>query len=209
VQFFVYNAQDELVNRALLDNIGENQSIPNNCLNCHGGQYDVDRGALVGATFLPFDPLAFDFSPEPGFSYADQQDQFRSLNLMVRGAGAPPPVIQFIDGTYGGKADVPGTPADLDWIPAGWNADDESKTVYRDVLKPYCRTCHISQVGDFAFMRIEDFKEQNAKTAASVCKTTDMPVAEATLGLFWQSPARAYLVNTLGLSTACAPSNAQ
>jgi hypothetical protein len=205
VQFFVYNAQDVLVNKAQLDNVGENQSIPNNCLNCHGGTYDAISGTLAGATFLPFDPLALDFATKPGFTYEDQEDQLRALNLMVRGAGAPPPVVQFIDGTYGNKPDVPGTRADLDWIPRGWNADEESRTIYRDVIKPYCRTCHISQVGDFAFMRIEDLKAEDTKTKASVCETTDMPVAQATLNLFWQSSARAYVVNSLGLTTACAP----
>ena len=41
----------------------------------------------------------------------------------------------------------------------------------------------------------------------SVCRTNEMPVAEATLGLFWRSPARAYLLNSLGLASSCAPGN--
>jgi hypothetical protein len=206
VQFFVYNAEDVLANLAPLDNTGFNPSIPNNCLNCHGGRYE--DGKVVGASFLPFDPEAFLFAADGEFSYAAQEEQFRRLNVLVRNSGAPPPVVQFVDGIYGGdgKADVPGTKANLDWIPKGWLDNEEAKTAYRELYKPYCRTCHISQVGDFAFMRFEDFKKESAKAVESVCKTKEMPIAEATLREFWRSPARAYFVNTFGVATNCAPS---
>jgi hypothetical protein len=205
VQFFVYNAQDQLVDRAQLDNIGSNEAIPNNCLNCHGGTYDPFSRTIVGATFLPFDPESLRFARGGEFSFDAQAEEFRVLNSMVKNAGAPPPVAQFVDGLYNSAVDTPGATVNLDWIPSGWNQTDEAKTVYREVIKPYCRTCHMSQTGDFAFMRIEDFEKQSGKTASSVCQTTDMPVAEATLFRFWQSPARAYIVNSLGLSTPCAP----
>ncbi len=205
VQFFVYNAQDQIANRAQLDSIGFNEAIPNNCTNCHGGTYDRRTGVLTGASFLPFDPDAFLFSKRSGFTYEEQEDQFRELNALIKRSGAPPATIQLIDGTYGDKVDVPGQKANLDWIPPGWSTDEESKTIYREVYKPYCRTCHVSQTGDFAFMRALDFKKEAAKLTESVCKTNEMPIAEATLGQFWRSSARAYLVNALGLSTSCAP----
>lgn len=37
----------------------------------------------------------------------------------------------------------------------------------------------------------------------SVCQTAEMPIAEATLHQFWNSPGRAYAVNALSLSNPC------
>src|SRR6185369_16105987 len=165
VQFFVFDAQDNLANLAQLDSLGSNESIPNNCLNCHGGTYDPQTGALVGATFLPFDPSSFLFSTQPDFTYAVQEDQFRQLNLLVRSSGPPPSIVQFVNGLYDDHAETPGTHANLDWIPPGWNTDDVSKVVYREVVRPYCRTCHMSQIGDFSFLRLDDFKKQATLTA--------------------------------------------
>jgi hypothetical protein len=205
VQFFVYNANDDLVNQAQLDNVASNEAIPNNCLNCHGGLYDRDTATVTGATFLPFDPESFLYATTGDFTFEAQREELRALNAMVKHAGAPPAIAQFIDGLYGAKVDQEGAKENLDWIPAGFSDDEESKVLYREVIKPYCRTCHMSQTGDFAFMRTEDFKKQNSLTNDSVCHQNDMPVAEATMGLFWPSSARAYLVNSLGLSTSCAP----
>jgi hypothetical protein len=203
VQFFVYNAQDEISNLAQLDSIGVDEAIPNNCLNCHGGTFDASTLNLVGSSFLPFDPDAFLFSKDPGFSYEEQQEEIRKLNVIAKNAGGPPGTVQFVDGTYNGKAEVPGTKANLNWTPKGWSGDFEAQTVYRELYKPYCRTCHISQIGDFAFERYEDFKNEAAKSADDVCETTQMPIAEATLHQFWNSPGRAYIVNALEISSSC------
>jgi hypothetical protein len=205
VQFFVYDAKGELANEAALDTTGQNPSIPNNCINCHGGQYDRAARRLVGATFLPFDPDAFLFSRRPGFTYDAQADQIRELNRLVRDAGGSPAIVQFVNGIYGNGADRAGARANLDWIPPGWSQSREAKAVYREAIKPYCRTCHVAQNGEFSFMRAEDLKLQGRKTLESICQTTEMPIAEATLSLFWNSPARAHLVNALDASNACAP----
>ncbi|MBX3233391.1 MAG: hypothetical protein KIT84_33895 [Labilithrix sp.] len=203
VRFYVYGADETLANRAPLDNFGLNQAIPNNCLNCHGGQNE--GGRVVGASFLPFDPEAFRYAAEGERTYEAQEDRFRQLNALIASAGAPPPILQFVDGLYGGKAETAGTKANLDWIPKGWSDSEEAKTVYREVYKPYCRACHVSQVGDYAFMRFSELTKHSAETAESICATHEMPIAEVTTNAFLRSPARAYLVNTLGLSTPCSP----
>lgn len=205
VQFMVYDANEDLVNRAQLDVEDSNESIPTNCINCHGGKYDRQRGVIMGSSFLPFDPEAFLFTDRGGRDYASQEDQIRALNALMAQAGPPPSTKQYVDGTYGGKADVAGTKANIDWIPAGWSTSEEAKTVYREVYKPYCRTCHTSQIGDYAFVTYEDFKNEAAKSMHSVCGTNEMPLAEATMNNFWESGARAYLFNALGTNASCAP----
>ncbi|MBX3234123.1 MAG: hypothetical protein KIT84_06310 [Labilithrix sp.] len=203
VQFFVYGADGALANEAQLDSTGQNKSIPNNCTNCHGGRYDTRTRRLTGSTFLPFDPEAFLFSERRGLGFADQERALKTTNEMIARAGAPPVAVQLVSGFYAGRS------TNLDFIPAGWSGDEESKLLYREVYKPYCRTCHVSQVGDYAFMRIEDFKLEAAKTIESVCDDNQMPIAETTMAAFWNSPARAYLVNALGVSTPCAPKGAR
>jgi hypothetical protein len=209
VQFFVYDANENIANRAQLDSVDSNDAIPNNCTNCHGGNYDDRTQVLTGSTFLPFDPESFLFAKDKGFSFAEQEDQFRQLNVMMKNAGSPPGTAQLVDGFYGGKSDVAGTHTNLDWIPAGWNGSEEAKTVYREVYKPYCRTCHTSQVGEFAFMTYDDFKTEAAKTSNSVCTINEMPVAEATMKNFWASSARGFLVNSVDANNSCTANNAR
>ncbi|MBX3232965.1 MAG: hypothetical protein KIT84_11715 [Labilithrix sp.] len=205
VQFIVYDAQGELANRAGLDTFTSNDAIPNNCLNCHGGIYDRRNSVVIGASFLPYDPEAFLFSNEPGFTYEDQEDEFRKLNVLVRNAGPPPGTLQFINGLYGDEAEVEGTKSNLDWIPSGWASTQEGKTMYREVYKQFCRTCHTSQVGDYGFLTYEDFKAEGAKSLQGACIGNDMPVAEATMNHLWRSPARAYLLNSLEGASSCSP----
>jgi hypothetical protein len=205
VQFFVYNGKGALVNAAPLDTTEQNPSIPSNCLNCHGGRYDRLTRSVRGATLLPFDPEAFLFASRAGFTYSAQEDRIRELNVLVRNSGAPPPVVALVDGWYDGNSTRSGQSLDLDFIPVGWKRSREAETVYREVVKPYCRTCHVSQVADFAFLDFESFKAEKNELVKSVCGTNEMPIAQATMSLFWRSPARAHVLGTLGLSNGCEP----
>src|SRR5207248_1332071 len=81
VQFIVYDANGNLKNSAQLDSTASNTSIPNNCLNCHGGQLNGNQ--VSNAHFLPFDPKAFKFSNRPGFTFNDFADHIRRLNVHV------------------------------------------------------------------------------------------------------------------------------
>ena len=119
---------------------------------------------------------------------------------MMKAAGAPPGTTQLVAGTYPN-----GKTVNLDWIPEGWSTSAEAKTVYRQVYKPYCRTCHTSQIGDFSFITYADFKLAAGETMQDTCVTSQMPVCEATMSLFWRGPARAYLINALGSSSTCTP----
>ena len=60
------------------------KSVPGLCLACHGGTYNDTTNAVTDANFLPWDLDSFVYSPTPGSTRADQLEQFRILNGMVR-----------------------------------------------------------------------------------------------------------------------------
>jgi hypothetical protein len=103
VKFFVYDAVQNLATTAKLDNAGHNDSVPTNCLACHGidSAYNpVLNQVLSNAEFLPFDVFSFKFKDQAGWRRDDQQDAFRRLNAMVKLASATPATAALIDGMY-------------------------------------------------------------------------------------------------------------
>lgn len=212
VQFMIYGAAGALVNRAALDTHEDNVSVPSNCLNCHGGAatYDPATHSVTGARFLPFDPGGFQTSALPAYSLAAQQPSFRALNLAIRGAGATSGVVELVDGFYAGT-----TEANQDFVPPGWDGSPDARAVYRHAVAPYCRGCHLSQDEEGAasvlgFREAEAFRIQRDEIGRRMCDgaappAERMPSAEAAHRRFWASPARAYLVDFLGLAGPCAP----
>jgi hypothetical protein len=54
VKFMVFNAAGALLTPAQLDTRGDNTSIPNNRINCHGSDgYDAATHSVIGARFPP------------------------------------------------------------------------------------------------------------------------------------------------------------
>ncbi len=204
-RFVVYGANGVRANRAQLDSTANNTAIPNNCLSCHGieASYDADGHTVEGeARFLPFDPAAFRYSTAPGFSYADQADAFRRLNQLVKLTNTSPAINEFIDGLYAPKlVSDPTAVANLDFVPADWQnatADLDDTALYLGVVKPTCRTCHISaNAGDLDFADYADFQAKATQIRGLTCGSHNMPHAERVMKNFWQSGARAYLVTGL------------
>ncbi|MGE5182800.1 MAG: hypothetical protein ACM31C_12085, partial [Acidobacteriota bacterium] len=130
VTFAVYGATGALATSATLDTFGDNTSIPNNCLNCHGAgaSYDPVTHAVTGAHFLPFDAANLKFPAQPGLTFADQSGALVQLNALVATADAT-----------GAIARIAGDPAAM---PDGWNASTLDREVYRNVIAPACRGCH-------------------------------------------------------------------
>ncbi len=212
VQFMIYGAAGALASEAALDTHEDNVSVPNNCLNCHGGAaaYDPDTHSVTGARFLPFDPGAFHTAALPGYSLAAQEASFRALNLAIRDAGPTSGVTELVDGFYAG-----GPAADQRYVPPGWDGSPRERAVYRNAIAPYCRGCHLSQDDDAAaaplgFREAEAFRAQRDEIGRRLCDgaappAERMPNAEAAHRRFWASPARAYLVDFLALPGPCAP----
>lgn len=209
VKFMVYGANGALLDEAQLDTRGDNISVPQNCLNCHGGRssFNAATNTVRGAHFLPFDPAAFEYATAPQFTLAAQEDELRQLNRLIAETSQTAAARQVIDGMFpAGNA-----PFDPRFVPAAWSAAPRDARVYREVIAPYCRGCHVtfdraSEIGTFSTPA--EVKAQAASIIARVCgagPTGGMPAAEATAQDFFASPARALLLAWLDAPGACAP----
>jgi hypothetical protein len=203
VRFVVYGANGQLVTEAQLDQYGDNVSIPNNCLNCHGGaRYDAEANAVIGARFLPFDTSGFEFADLPGFRPAEQAANIRALNDLVATTEPTPAIRELIDGFAATSAEQ--------FVPAGWSGAVE-REVYKNVVAVACRSCHASLGGSFDFTSAAQFTNVRAAIADSLCGPSgnasahDMPSAEIPLRRLWTTPARAYLIDYLDIKGACDP----
>lgn len=207
VRFMVYGADENLTTSAQLDTRGDNTSIPHNCLNCHGGrsQYDTTAHAVTNARFLPFDPAAFDFSATPVLTFASQQEAFRNLDRLIMSAGATDAVGELVTGMFGGPA------YDESFVPSGWSTTASDRRVYREVIAPYCRSCHVSfqrGAGDSGtFASADSLRRAASSVVSRICGAgpKGMPAAEATARDFFASPARGLLLTWLEAPGACAP----
>lgn len=212
VKFMVYNAAGALQTEAQLDTRGDNASIPNNCLNCHGSDssYNAATRQVLGARFLPFDPSAFVFSDRAGMTRRDQEETMRTLNQTFLLAAPSEALADTVRGWYGGAQNLLGT-ADTSVVPAAWQGR-ENAAVYRNVIATTCRGCHASRSDALAFATPEQFRARGAQIIAAICGSASdaahaMPSAEASLVRFWSGPERAYLAGFFGAEMVgtCAP----
>ncbi|HWU90178.1 MAG TPA: hypothetical protein VN253_23100, partial [Kofleriaceae bacterium] len=198
VSFVVYGPDNALVTSAQLDTLGSNTSIPQNCLNCHGGRstYDAATNAVLGARFLPFDPAAFAYAAQSGLTFTAQEDRFRQLNRLVAGAAPTPAVREVIEGLF--PAD--NSPYNPAFVPVGWSETSADARVYREVIAPYCRNCHASFGSGaddaLALRTAASLRARAAITVQRLCGAgpQGMPAAEQTTRHFFESPARALLL---------------
>ena len=209
IAFLVYGGDNALINEAQLDTKGDNKSIPQNCLNCHGGRssYDLVNHAAIGARFLPFDPSMFDYDTRPDLTFAAQEEKFRRLDRLVVTAAPTVATQELIEGMF----PLANTPYDPTFVPAGWTGTQRETNVYRTVIAPFCRSCHASmenQANDpLAFTTAAQVRAKSSSVVSHLCGAgpKGMPSAEATSAAFFASPARAVMLQWLGAPGACAP----
>ncbi|MEZ4362328.1 MAG: hypothetical protein R3B48_19220 [Kofleriaceae bacterium] len=205
VTFYAFDPAGVRVNAAELDHQGA-KSLPGACLSCHGGRFNAATASVNGAHFLPFDVDNFSYSTTAGYTLAAQQGAFRALNKLVLGTGSTSAISELINGWYHNNVEVNGPDQDTDFVPPGWS---DQKVVYREVVKPYCRGCHVAlndPAAAPAIFDINTFAELNAYRLVAmnrVCELHDMPHSEVTRKLFWQSPARGHFIGEFNLPTAC------
>jgi hypothetical protein len=168
-----------LIKELALDREGP-KPLPQMCLGCHGGSYDGVTYFVNGASFLPFDVFNFLFQDQPGFRLADQQEQFRMLNQMVKATNPSPDnphrsISYLIDVLYAGYTDRPGAQAVLE-IPGGWGNHPD---LYQGFVRKYCRICHTALANPtLAFDSYDDFKSVAPTVAADLCQGGTMPHAQ-------------------------------
>jgi mono/diheme cytochrome c family protein len=209
VTFAVYNPSGALQDSAQLDTFGDNTSIPQNCLNCHGAAstYDTTSHSATNARFLPFDPAALQFAPTPGLGLADQLPQLYQLNQLVLAAAPTTADADETDGLFPAPTTYQPT-----FIPTGWSATASDRAMYQQVVAPYCRGCHASHQNSstapdpLAFETASDFRASAASIIASVCGTgpNGMPGAQASAATFFASGARGLLLTYFAAPGACA-----
>ena len=188
------------------DSTKHNSVVPNNCLASHGGTSAVaaDGAGDVRGYFLPIDPSAVTFVDDPSrfVSYAQEVEGIRQINAMITASNNPPAAVtDFINGSYHGGVSTSGTAFDPTYVPAGWATTLTQMKVYNQVIKPYCRSCHQSQVpanGGIDFMKATDAEALRALIVADVCVTHRMPHAQQPMLRFWGSGARAPLLGYFG-----------
>jgi len=208
---------------AKLDNKGYNTSIPQNCLVCHGttSTYNdqVWPRQVRGAFLLPFDLQAFEFfstDSSNSRSRAKQEPQFRALNEMIYFTDLwfNGDANTLIDGWYGGSGWTSATFVD-NHVPDAWRnfgntADDNNrKQLYKHTVAKACRTCHISETGfsngvpdpftpgDKTWGSYDRFAADAMLIWFDMCRWHQMPNAEQSLKVMWQSSARSQLLNRL------------
>jgi hypothetical protein len=206
VRFYVFDANGQLSRAAVLDSEGA-KFVPTACTSCHGGKVEIQPSSassprtpvVTGASFLPFDVFSFGYSDRPGYSMADQQEAFRRLNEIVKethpNANNPnDPIVDFIQGMYGGNVNVAGAQAQDTYVPVGWrdpfvtHSGDRSN-YYDVIIAPYCRTCHLArQDPGLDFTQFRDFLERYRSVQGVICGSHLMPHAEVPFKRFWLNP---------------------
>jgi parallel beta-helix repeat protein len=191
ITFYIYDASGNLATDFDFGSSGS-EFAPQACLACHGGTYDSASNSASGASFLPYDPNAFVFSAESGYTLADQQENFRILNNLVNSTSPSSAIQNWISGTYGGNVGVAGTTASSTYVPTDWNTDTSYKAVYEGVIEPSCRSCHIARSGARDLLQPTDI----VAWQSSVFDDYTMPHAEVPFNNFWDSTQPALLANT-------------
>jgi mono/diheme cytochrome c family protein len=232
---------------ASLDGRGD-KAMPGICISCHGGRADPLTPAAGSPTGQPLFPLvgysvsqargdvqahlqmlnvdSFDFSPAPGFTRADQEDELKAINKMVLCTyPLSGPVMGTEDncrraaqfGEWGGTAaavikkayggDTLPNPRFLDdFLPAAWSNVGQT-ALYKNVVAPVCRTCHILR-GTNAMDEIDfmsycpengstgtcdaalpgfNFKGYADRIKAHVIDRGNMPLAKIVFQRFWST----------------------
>lgn len=228
VFFVVYDSTGSLGTSLALDTKGYNKFVPGNCLVCHGGgRYSATTHSASGGRFLPFDLSSFRFydaipGAPPELSRAAQESAFKFMNGLVgitdlvqdnKGQVTNEDAKILIEGWYGGGPGMPREAFDDDFVPPKWGGGAElnQRQLYRYVIAPTCRSCHISQPlprrrwGSFeSFSNYAEIIWEltcapgNARVQPGVIA---MPNAEQSLKTFWRTQARPQLLSRLEISS--------
>jgi len=191
VRFYVYPAGGTLALKAALDSEGP-KNVPQLCIACHGGNYDVGTHKALGSAFREFDVHSYLYDATT-WTLSNQQENFRRLNEMVY-ATAPnnatntnDPIRTLIDRLYDtcGGVHTGGCQADTSDAPFAWSAPGHDVNLYNTIIKPYCRACHVAQPSYLDWTSPTNFTSPFLENP--VCINHDMPHGEVPFRKFWLS----------------------
>jgi hypothetical protein len=151
IKYFIFGPSGELLPSVNLDGRRE-KFVPGVCVACHGGEHyagsypeDGTGVANVGASYLPYDVDNFAFSSKTGLRKEDQLAEIRELNQLLLESDPAQGMVDLITAWYADGGDIP----DESYVPASYAATQKTANYYQNVIKPYCRTCHVAYGGDF------------------------------------------------------------
>jgi hypothetical protein len=166
--FMVYDASGRLADSVQLDSAGNNVSVPQVCLNCHGGQSSYDPGThtATGATLLQFDPLAMDFpANDSNLTFGTQQAALYQLDQLVVGAAPTAATTQLVQGEWLQEGSFDDT-----FVPGPWNTNSHDANLYTQVVAPFCRGCHSSVANDSGGLTFQTSR-RSAVPARAACRS--------------------------------------
>ena len=76
----------------------------------------------------------------------------------------------------------PGAVAQTDYVPRGWS---QQSGLYRNIVKPYCGSCHLTVSPNLSFATWDNFVMNKARIYQAVCVDRSMPHAEIPFREFW------------------------
>jgi hypothetical protein len=195
VKFYVFDENGALSPLAALEpwnqldqerNVDVAKTVPEMCMGCHGGAYDARNSSVTGASFLPFNGAAFEYSNIPGFTQDEQKESIRQLNALVKATNPKQAIIDLIDNWYPSGVENPNAEADFRRALPGW-AGHES--LYSRVFVPYCQICHMAM--PVTYDTYAAFNADKALIAEYVCDKGIMPHAYVPYVRFWAKDAPA------------------
>jgi Carboxypeptidase regulatory-like domain len=202
-KFYVFDNLGNRINKADLD-AGGVKYVPNLCVVCHGqNTFPGSAANALNARFIPFDLDSFQY-PTILFNRANQEADFKGLNRRILTHTNPTSAVtELVEGWYGGFG-LPNATQNGAYVVPGWRLNGtgtppgtspvDKSALYLDVVKPSCRSCHITRNGTASWSRwdgpgVNDgFKERGASIRSFVCGPNRvMPNARLTYSNFWLS----------------------
>lgn len=172
----IYAMGAELQTAASLDTQGR-KGVPHACLSCHGGTYNAATHQVTGASLLPLVPSRLVFA-----NRTQSEDAVRRINQIVLQSNPAPGVIDQVQAMYNGAPNTPGAVANDAAVPAGWS---QQPGLYRQVIAPYCASCHFAQRGPMNFRSWGNLLQNKDAVQRAVCAQFTMPHSEILYRRFW------------------------
>lgn len=213
-KFYTFGPDGNLLPSVNLDGRGE-KFMPGTCIACHGGPLapfptnpvTANGSVDLSANFLPFDLDNFQFAGGTGSTFATvaEQDNLRKLNEMLLKTQPRPAITELVNGWYDNVAgNFVGNFKGTAFVPPGWTSHTG---IYNDVIRPACRTCHVSFSPDLtASIQLTNNPRLKDSVSQKVCgngigvfKRYAMPNALVAFERFWGSGQPAQLGAWLGV----------
>ncbi len=166
----------------------------------------------VQARLHPFETDSFLFSSKPGFTRADQEAPIKAINKMILCSYPLPSPSSFpedacrrpaspnewqgsaadmLKSFYGGDGLPSPTFAD-NYLPQSWLVAGQT-TLYRSVIAPACRACHLMRgtgaQSDIDFATFEKFQAYADRTRTHIVDRGNMPLVKLVYDAFYASSA--------------------